>query len=218
VTGPEWLRFPALAALDGLEHGFVGRVPGVDVDATREEAVARLWPFHRRLIDASGLGPRPLVLAEQVHGAEVALVEGTSPAALIAGADGLITSDRGICLGIYVADCCAVFLADPRHAAIGLVHAGRKGTELGILPAAIGQMGLRFGSDPAEIIVQLGPCIRPPRYETDFAAALRAQAFACGVRHLHDCGLCTGADTRRWYSYRIERGRTGRMLAVFGLR
>jgi Uncharacterized conserved protein len=122
----------------------------------------------------------------------------------------------GIVLGVYVADCCAVYIVDPKTPAIGLVHSGRKGTELDIVTNAIGQMMERFGSDPANIIVQLSPCIRPPHYEVDFAAEIVRQCRACGVKEIHDSGVCTACDLDRYYSYRAEKGKTGRMLALFG--
>ena len=120
-------------------------------------------------------------------------------------------------LGVYVADCCAVYLVDPKTPAIGLVHSGRKGTELGVVPNAIKQMIDRFGSDPANMIVQLSPCIRPPHYEVDFAAQIVRQCRALGVKEIHDPAVCTARDLDRYYSYRAEKGKTGRMLALIGL-
>ena len=75
----------------------------------------------------------------------------------------------------------------------------------------------RFGSDPANMIVQLSPCIRPPHYEVDFAAEIIRQCRALGVQQIHDSGICTACDLDRYYSYRAEKGKTGRMLAVLGL-
>ena len=75
----------------------------------------------------------------------------------------------------------------------------------------------RFGSDPANMIVQLSPCIRPPCYEVDFVAEIIRQCRMLGVRHIHDSGTCTACDLGRYYSYRAEKGKTGRMLAVIGL-
>jgi copper oxidase (laccase) domain-containing protein len=75
----------------------------------------------------------------------------------------------------------------------------------------------RFGSHPANMIVQLSPCIRPPHYQVDFAAEIRQQCRALGVQHIHDSGTCTACDLGRYYSYRAEKGKTGRMLAVIGL-
>jgi copper oxidase (laccase) domain-containing protein len=67
------------------------------------------------------------------------------------------------------------------------------------------------------MIVQLSPCIRPPHYEIDFADQIRQQCRALGVQHIHDSGTCTACDLSRYYSYRAEKGKTGRMLAVLGL-
>ena len=170
--------------------------------------------------------------AEQVHGNEIAVIDkvgsalradrGRRGAASLPGpefpaCDGIITNQRSVALGIYVADCCAVYIVDPRTPAIGLVHSGRKGTELGVVTNAIRQMIERFGSDPANMIVQLSPCIRPPHYEVDFAAEIIRQCRALDVQHIHDSGACTACDLGRYYSYRAEKGKTGRMLAVLGL-
>jgi copper oxidase (laccase) domain-containing protein len=206
------------AALDGpgCGHAFLGRVPGVDVSADRATALARLDDYHRAARAAAGAGALTLVTAEQVHGRELAVLrQGETLAGLPwPGADGLLTDRGDVCLGIYVADCCAVYLADPAGGAIGLVHAGRKGTELGIVPAAVAAMEREFGAQPGNLIVQLSPCIRPPWYEVDFAPEIVRQARAAGVGSVVDCGICTAADPERYYSYRREKGRTGRMLAL----
>ena len=81
----------------------------------------------------------------------------------------------------------------------------------------VSQMTERFGSDPANMIVQLSPCIRPPHYEVDFASEISRQCRALGVQYIHDPGTCTACDLGRYYSFRAEKGKTGRMLAVLGL-
>ncbi|HSH37533.1 MAG TPA: polyphenol oxidase family protein, partial [Chthoniobacterales bacterium] len=101
--------------------------------------------------------------------------------------------------------------------AIGLVHSGKKGTELGIVTNAIDLMRERFGSAAEDLIVQLGPCIRPPHYEIDFAAEVVRQSRERGVKQIHDSGVCTACDLDRYYSYRAEKSRTGRMLALLAL-
>ena len=212
-------RFPALAGL-GCRNGFLGRVPGVDVAADRRTALARLDGRHREARGELGLGERVFVTAEQVHGCEIAVlrVQDDPPAGAVAvGADGLVTNRRDVCLGIYVADCCAVYLVDPVKGAVGLVHSGKKGTALGIVPAAIAAMAREFGSGAGDLVVQLSACIRPPWYEVDFAAEIVAQCRAAGVVRVCDEGVCTAANPDRYYSYRRERGQTGRMLAVLAL-
>ena len=133
------------------------------------------------------------------------------------GCDGLITNQAGIALGIYVADCCAVYIVDPETPAIGLVHSGRKGTEQNIAAKAIAEMSETFGSNASDLIVQLSPCIRPPHYEVDFAAQIISDCRAAGVRHVNDAGVCTACHPDLYYSYRAEKGKTGRMLALLGL-
>jgi hypothetical protein len=78
-------------------------------------------------------------------------------------------------------------------------------------------METAFGAEPPEMIALLGPCIRPPHYEVDFAAEILRQCREAGVGTIVDPGINTAADTARYYSYRAEKGRTGRMLAMLGL-
>lgn len=214
---PEFCEvFPGLSEIPGLHHVFCGRVPGIDVKVDRAAALERLASRHAEVRAVLGLGDRAFVIGAQVHGREIAVVNANSPAP-VGEVDGLITADPHVCLGVYVADCCAVYLADPKRRVIGLLHSGRKGSELGITAAAIERMRSEFGSDPADIRVQLSPCIRPPKYEVDFAALIRRDCEAAGVRQLFDCGVCTGTNVDRYYSYRVEQGRTGRMLALLAL-
>jgi copper oxidase (laccase) domain-containing protein len=212
-------QFPALSAIGISRHIFTQRIPGIDVSHNKAEALARLEKAHHEIRKAIGVGDWPLVTAEQIHGNKIAMVDkplGSDKE--FSSCDGIITNQRRVALGVYVADCCAVYIADPNLPAIGLVHSGRKGTELGVVTNAIRQMIDRFGSDPVNMIVQLSPCIRPPHYEIDFAAEIVRQCRALGVKQIHDSGVCTACDLNRYYSYRAEKGKTGRMLALIGIK
>jgi len=223
-------QFPALSAIGICRHVFTQRVPGIDVAHDKTEVLERLDAAHREIRNAVGMGEWPLFTAEQVHGSNIAVIDEVGsarcadrtpqrgvPTKEFPACDGIITNQRGVALGIYVADCCAVYIVDPKTPAIGLVHSGRKGTKLGVVTNAVRQMINRFGSDPAEMIVQLSPCIRPPHYEVDFAAHIIRQCRTFGIHQIHDSGTCTACDLERYYSYRAEKGKTGRMLAVTGL-
>jgi copper oxidase (laccase) domain-containing protein len=211
-------RFPALDVLPDVIHGFTLRAADIELSHDKMEALARLDGVHREIRKQNGLGDAQFITAQQVHGNRVALVDAATAAnECFESCDGLITNQRGVCLGIYVADCCAVYLADPVRNAIGLVHSGKKGTEIGIVPNAIKSMADHFGSRVSDLIVQLSPCIRPPRYEIDFADEIVRQCRAAGVTALYDSGVCTACDLNRYYSYRAEKGRTGRMLAFLAL-
>lgn len=215
MTACPYETFPALSALPVL-HAFTGRVPGLNVKIDRAAALSRLADHHAEIRSHIGAGARQFITAEQVHGAAVAVVE-TGETVPVSGVDALITDDPAVCLGIYVADCGPVWLVDPVRRAIGCIHSGRKGTELGITTAAIEAMAKNFGSVRSDIIAQIGPCIRPPNYEVDFAAGILRQCREAGLTAVHDCARCTAADSNRYYSYRREKGQTGRMLALLAL-
>jgi polyphenol oxidase len=216
-------RFPfeQFAALDSIEtcrHVFTRRIPGIDVSHDKAEVLQRLDIAHSEIRRAIGVIDWPLLTAEQVHGNQVAIVDlPIKSDKHFPGYDGFITNQRNIALGIHVADCCAVYIVDPNIPAIGLVHSGRKGTELDIAGSAIDLMREKFGSNPADLIVQLSPCIRPPHYETDFAARIVEQCRTRGVKKIHDSGVCTACHPDLYYSYRAEKGKTGRMLALLSL-
>lgn len=201
----------------GIRADFVERVAGVAVSTDKAATLEGLEAAHRARVEALGFEWTDLRRAEQVHGAEVALVTGEEGGE-VCGVDGLICGVPGLVLGIYVADCAAVYLVDRGTGAIGLVHSGKKGTELGIVPRAIERMGEEFGTRVEDLEVAIAPCIRPPRYETDFAAAIVEQVRGLGVpeERIRDSGICTGEEVGRYYSYRVEKGCTGRMLALLG--
>jgi polyphenol oxidase len=214
-------QFPALSAIEICRHAFTQRIPGIDVSNDKPEVLKRLDSVHRAIRKAIGVGDWPLITAQQVHGNKIAFIDSCSRGPVgreFPGCDGLITNQRGVALGVYVADCCAVYIVDPKTPAIGLVHSGRKGTELGVVTNALNQMIERFESDPKDMLVQLSPCIRPPHYEVDFAAEIVRQCRTLGVKEIHDSRVCTACQLDRYYSYRPEKGKTGRMLALLGLK
>lgn len=212
--------FPALSGVDGLIHGFTLRHPDIDVKTDREIAIARLEQHFCDCLSDLGIAREHVATGEQVHGKNVEVVEGDDLPGRphFPATDGLITNVPGQFLGIFVADCGAVFVADPVRKACAALHSGKNGTALGIAPEAIRLMGERFGSDPADLIVQLAPCIRPPAYEIDFGARILRDCVDAGVpeERVIDCGTCTSSDLDRYYSYRIEKGKTGRLFAVIG--
>jgi copper oxidase (laccase) domain-containing protein len=215
--------FPFLAALDavpGVRAAWIERVPRLRITGDRDEAMRQLRPIHEAAV-AKFAGPDARWWrAEQIHGSAVAIVPGspqsTAPDGLpvVPCADGLLTRDPGIVLAIYVADCGVIWLADRKTGAIGLLHSGKNGTAANIFGHALDRMAGHFGTAASDVTAVLGPCIRPPDYEVDFAADIGAQAQAAGVGIFIDCGLNTASDLARFYSYRKEHGKTGRMLAL----
>ena len=200
-----FLRFPELEAR-GLLHAFTLRsVPPL---LTADVA---------QILKEAGL-PEDYGMGEQTHGSGVALVNQGSKGKVIPAVDALITREKNLSLVIRVADCGPVWIHCAKTGAIGLVHSGRKGTEAGVVPATIRKMKEEFGSEPQEMMALLGPCIRPPYYDVDFASEILRQLKGEKVGKVADSGLCTAADLKRFYSYRAEKGQTGRHFALLAMR
>ncbi len=208
-----------LHALPWLKADFVGRIASVPGTTDREATLAELEPHHRRRVDELGFDWQNFRRAEQVHDRRVALAGRDGSPAPHPKADALVTAIPGLLLGIYVADCAAVYLADLKNHAIGLAHSGKRGTELRMVPETIEAMRDAYGTQPEDLLVVNAPCIRPPHYDVDFARSIRQQALGLGVpeHQYHDTGICTASELDCYYSYRTEKGATGRMLALLGI-
>jgi YfiH family protein len=145
---------------EGLNLGFhVGDDP-----AAVAENRAVFWTA------AAPVLPAP-VLAEQVHGARVALVD-TADAGrgwhaqqtAIPAADALVTRAAGLPLAVLVADCAPVAIVAP-NGVLAVVHAGWRGLVAGVLPAALRQIEALGGASPRDCQAVVGPCIRGCCYE-----------------------------------------------------
>jgi copper oxidase (laccase) domain-containing protein len=209
-----------LNQIPGVRAGWVERVPDLPISCDRDEAMILLKPHHQDRIAKFSPSPAQWWRAEQVHGTAVAVVPGAPqvPASdglqVVPGTDGLVTQCVGITLSIYVADCGALWLADRKTGAIGLLHSGKKGTEGNIFTKALETMSQAFGTVARDVTAVLSPCIRPPHYEVNFARDIGKQANSVGIGNFLDCGLNTADDLQRFYSYRREMGKTGRMMAM----
>lgn len=206
-----------ISSLPGFHPHWIPRLAGADVLGDREFALSNLTPLHNKIIAREYPGIAVRHHAEQIHGNGVAIVSETSQTLIYTDVDGLITNVTNQLLAIYVADCVAIYLADPVTRSIGLLHSGRKGTELNILANAVGKMSTEYGTDPGDLICVLSPCIRPPHYELDIAQIITAQAHELGIRSFHDSCMNTASDPSLHYSYRMEKGQTGRMLALLSI-
>jgi copper oxidase (laccase) domain-containing protein len=209
-----------ISRIPDVRAAWIGRLSDVEVAVDREEAMIRLRPAHEAAVVEFADDKASWWRAEQVHGNAVAVVPGpeTILAAdglpVVPGVDGLVTNQPGVVLAIYVADCGAIWLADRETGTIGLLHSGKKGTEGDIFGVALATMAREFGTRPEDVTAVLGPCIRPPHYEIDFAAEIGRQATRAGITDFTDCGEDTASDLSRHYSYRMELGKTGRMMAL----
>lgn len=121
---------------------------------------------HRqRFFAKQGVDPTQVVMAEVVHGTQVAEVFSSHRGQILAATDALLTRDPEVILSVTVADCAPIYLFDPVQVAVGLVHAGWRGAKENVLGAAIEGMVNHFGTKPKDLRVIVGPHLQAHHFE-----------------------------------------------------
>jgi YfiH family protein len=282
-----------LSALPWLVHGFSTRTGGfshaygkgaLNLGFTKDDSrvtVGRNRAAFLRAIGAVASNRRgrrtaadgfwPLITLRQIHSDIIRRVDSILEQSL--AGDGLISATPGLLLGIQTADCLPVILVDPKHRAVGVFHAGWRGTLQRVVEKGVGEMHRCFGTRPRDLKAAIGPGIQGCCYEVgeevrtkfesqfDYAASLfretkdsdpvrekypllfltarapghgelpkkifldlveanRRQLLAAGLarKNIEASQLCTSCRPDLLFSYRAEKGKTGRMMAVVGIR
>ncbi|MFF9108389.1 peptidoglycan editing factor PgeF [Streptomyces sp. NPDC014776] len=187
-----------------------------------------------------GLDAARVVWMNQVHGADVAVVEEPWGDAPVPRVDAIVTARRGLALAVLTADCTPVLLADPVAGVAAAAHAGRPGMVAGVVPAALSAM-MDLGADPSRIVARTGPAVCGRCYEVpeemraevaavepaayaetswgtpavDVSAGVHAQLERLGVRDREQSPVCT-RESRDHFSYRRDRT-TGRLAGYVWL-
>lgn len=212
-----YLTIGALEAESGLVHGFSSLELGSMRRSTADPSIAT--SSRRAFATALGVDPERLTVAGAVHGADVARVD--APRGGIDGVDALITDRPQTPLLATFADCYPIILYDPECHALGLVHAGWRGTVAGVAGLAVAALQREYGSRPEDLHAGIGPgicgscyevgpevanrfppdVIRPRaggRFLLDLAAANTGQLIESGVPpdrvHVHPACTMESAD------------------------
>jgi hypothetical protein len=199
---PLFLESSLLAALPWATHGF----------GTRYPAPASA--------DSSTL--------KQIHSNVVLLAD--HPGVLGEG-DALITNHSGLAISIRTADCYPILLADSQNKAIAAIHAGWRGTAAQIVVRTLEKMKSQYETNPSDVSAVIGPGIGVCCYEVgeevsrqfgfegkthlDLMSENRKQLEKAGVppQNIEALGVCTFCDTERFFSYRREKEKAGRMTS-----
>lgn len=224
-------RWGGVSAVPFEELNLGGAV-GDDPDAVRT---------NRELAAKSlGLDPALVVWMNQVHGPDVALVDGPWLSAEIPSVDAIVTARRGLALAVLTADCTPVLLADPVAGIAAAAHAGRPGMVAGVVPAAVRAM-VELGAEPERIVARTGPAVCGRCYEVpdemraevaaiepaayaetswgtpavDVTAGVHAQLERLGVCDRAQSPVCT-LESDDHFSYRRDRT-TGRLAGYVWL-
>ncbi len=170
--------FATASVLAGTRHGFCGRRGGVsegifaslNTGLGSSDTPAHVVENRRRAADAVAPGAC-LVTVHQVHSATVVIADAACAdggSAARPAADGLVTTDRTLVLGVLAADCAPVLFADVAAGVVGAAHAGWKGALYGVLPATVAAMEA-LGACRDRIAAAVGPCIAQVSYEVQDA-------------------------------------------------
>jgi len=206
-------QFTPLDQTAGLVHFFTLRIPGIAVSEDKKRVVEDLEEAHTQIALRHHIDFGSIVRCEQTHGDMSVVVESLQDS-VIPDADALITRCRQLPIGIHVADCCPVFIYEQSTPSIALIHSGKRGTLLNITGKTVTKMKNEFQVPSSSFTAVLGPCIRKEHYEMDIPAEIKRQLYECGVERVYDCQMDTAGDLSRYYSYRMEKGKTGRLFGV----
>ena len=216
----------------------LGHTVGDDPEAVAEN--------HRRLYRRFGFTPKQVVSPCQVHGHRVVRVGRADGGQVIPETDALISDEPGVVLLLRFADCVPVLFFDPDAGAVGLAHAGWRGTAAGVVSATVEALEEAFGSRQEALWAGVGPGIAPEDYEVgeevvaaiahtlppgtpvarqqggrwrlDLPGAVAAQLREAGVGRVEVSRLHTSCNLDEWYSHRHEEGRTGRFGVFVALK
>jgi purine-nucleoside/S-methyl-5'-thioadenosine phosphorylase / adenosine deaminase len=171
--GVQILELAPFKKLPWLVHGFSTRVGGNSVLDSGEYALnlgftewdSREAVQKNRKIFQSALASDDLTLVtlKQFHSAVISFFQ-TSPAEPSKG-DASLTNAPRLLLGVQTADCVPILLVDPKRRVVAAIHAGWRGTLARIAEKTVGQMRMRFSSEPSDILAALGPAIGGCCYE-----------------------------------------------------
>lgn len=230
-------------------HGGVseGQWASLNLGGNIGDEADRVAENRRRALQVLERPPASTYDIWQIHSAEILTADQPHHGPPYPQADGLITANPAVTLLLRFADCVPILLYDPRAPAVGLVHAGWKGTVKQTTARAVEAMGESFGSRPQDLRCAIGPAIAEHHYPvgpevvTAFQQSfgegasrfLSSQNGAthlalpeanaellrrAGVEAIEMESICTACDTDNWYSHRGEDGRTGRFGAIIALR
>jgi YfiH family protein len=278
------LRADSLARIPWLVHGFSTRLGGfsraygggaLNLGFTQDDSPTAVEGNRRAFLKELGPAehgrPCPLITLRQVHSDVIHSAKEFSRREL--AGDGLITREPGILLAIQTADCLPVILVDTKLRAVGVFHAGWRGTVKRIVEKGVGEIRHSFGTRPQDIQAAIGPGVHkccyavgpevraefesqfryasdlfqeiaesdpvrekypmlfltarapghselPKTIFLDLVEANRRQLMAAGVpaKNINASPLCTASRSDLLFSHRAEKGVTGRMMSVVGIK
>ncbi|MFD2570579.1 peptidoglycan editing factor PgeF [Spirosoma soli] len=236
-------RFSNLIVAESTRHGGVSPAPfaSLNLGINTTDDAANVDENRRRFFEAIGASASQFASSHQVHGTDILY---TTEPGRFEGYDALITDKPGLLIGVTVADCVPILIYDSKNQVVAAVHAGWRGTVGGIVAKTLARMQEQFGTRAKYCYAYIGTCIDEASFEVGSEVAeqfapdfIRVDPYtqktcanlkSANTRIFIDFGVpsaqigisafSTVLNNDDYFSYRAEGGKTGRMLAVVGIK
>jgi polyphenol oxidase len=236
-------QFPELIAAESTRHGGVSEFPFSSLNlgiysGDKPEAVQE---NRKRFFEGLGIDLAEVCFSYQIHEDKIWVAQKLEN---LEGYDAFITHQPNVFVCVTVADCTPVLIYDAKNQAVASIHAGWKGTVLGIAGKSLQKMQEVFGTNPADCYAYIGTCIDECSFEVgdevanhfgenfkrfdeakgkffvDLKQANQQQLTDLGIpkNQIEISEFSTVLNNEDYFSHRKEQGKTGRMLAVIGVR
>ena len=241
---PALVNHAIYTRLGGVSEGHFSQL---NLGGTNGDNPEHVRENHLRLFENFGMPFESRFDVWQVHGDTIHFTDIPRPESQKhQPGDGIFTQNPEVTLMMRFADCVPILIHDPVKKVVGLVHAGWQGTLIEVGALAVKKAVENYGCDPADLRVGIGPSICGHCYQVgkdvcsqyhrrwgekakeiisesaqgnylDLWAANEWSLRNAGVQHIEQAGICTAENLHEWYSYRKEKGLTGRFAVAISL-
>ncbi len=236
-------QFPELIAAESTRHGGVSDFPfsSLNLGIYSGDSPEAVQENRKRFFGSLGIDLAEVCFSYQIHEDKIWVAQKPEN---LEGYDAFITNQPNIFVCVTVADCTPVLIYDAKNQVVASVHAGWKGTVLAISGKTLQKMQETFGTNPADCYAYVGICIDECSFEVgdevanhfgenfkrfdeekgkffvDLKRANQHQLITLGVpeNQIEISEFSTVLHNENYFSHRKEKGKTGRMLAVIGVR
>ena len=231
-----WLSFPSFQKFDFISCGFIIKSKEQNLSKPAKKNIAK------KLVEKISSEKKRILIPQQVHGNGCVTIKRGEGLKRKYKADALLTDRKDVFLTVSVADCLPIFLVEPKRKVVGLIHAGWRGTLLGIAKETIRKAENEFGCKPENLTLLFGPAIQKCCYETSEAIAIlfdddclirsphekpKLDLIKANLKQFLNCGVkkkvlvtngCTYCEADMFHSFRREGDKAGRMIAFIGIK
>lgn len=243
ITFPIFKSYPELFCVFSTRIGGFsqGEYSTMNMGLNSGDNLVNVKKNRRHLFELLNIDENKLAIPKQVHSVSVKKV--TKPG-IYSDTDALCTNSVEIFLSIQTADCLPLFIYEPDKKVVAVIHSGWQGSLNGIVPETLEKLVNEYAIQTINLKVAIGPGIQSSCYEVredvfsrfpdeflnqhedkekkylDLQSFIKNQLINQGVvgKNIYIDSSCTHCDTQKYYSYRRNKDKSGRMMGIIGLK